>query len=153
MRRSPHQRGPHLCLWVTKRHAAWLASVLLPPVLTGCTGTDTVSTVDAVSAPGLTSPFTPNCQSIRINAVTAGQVSYVGTLSSSRTRLSSMPGFPTGTTVTALCLDGGGQATGSATTAASSNRLTAGSGEGSAAAAEYAKTHATTGIFPLITAR
>lgn len=91
MKRSPHQHGPHLCPWVTNRHAAWLASVLIPPVLTACTGTDTVSTVDTISAPGLTSPFTTNCQSIRINAVTAGQVSYVGTLSSSRTRLSSMP--------------------------------------------------------------
>lgn len=64
-----------------------------------------------------------------------------------------MPGFPAGTTLMAICLDVEGKMTGSTTIGVSSDRLTAGSSEGSTVAVDYAKIHDTTGVFPIVTVK
>lgn len=125
------------------------ASLFMLP-LTACIAVDSGVSFRAVSAPGLTSPFTEHCQSIRIERSYAGTKDLMGTLSASNTGIVLLGAPSTPYTVIATCLDGAGKTTGSTTRALTTYHTEVGSGEGSSIQASYAQHYQTEGIFPIL---
>lgn len=125
--------------------------LLLPLALLSACSNSTIRQYTVLPADGLTSPYTPQCQALRI---TAGSLVMTAEPNNLPSQTLSVPN-PGATSITAECLvsnDGAYTVTGSSTVSASSRALNVavGSSEGSSQADAFAKTARVSGVFPII---
>lgn len=121
-------------------------------LLSACTARDEALVFIARTAAGVASPFTDQCQSIKLEGVSSGgNASLIGVLSASRIDFTVLGARTVPLALKASCQSNTGQITGyTSVNVAPGKPVYVGSSEGSTLLDDYAKTHDTTGVFPVV---